>query len=284
VAALLSVLVRPATAGDLDGSTVTEVSATTTSTGIRIELTAWSDGRTVSVGSNPLAECTIVTDLDGPAAIDYAGGRGILVGITNPEMETSDATYAFVSCPERIFNGFNWAVWEQGDPPPPVVIDALAAAARAAIAIPPLTPQSAPDGIATPFLTQLPVWLWVPEASWVPVSGTASLAGLGLSVTATATPVSTDWVTGAEEGNALRCRAGTPWQPGLDDDATGCSATYGTTTPPGTTIDLSVTTTYDIAFACTPGLCDAAAINLPGFAVTVARPVTVTEARGVITR
>ncbi len=265
-----------------------ELEATTaaaaTSTGYTIEVAAWAGGSTVPLGSNPLRNCVIVGGLDGFAVTEYAGGRGIDLGIIDADTASSDATWVFMSCLHRVLGGFDWVVWEAGDPPPPVVVEALAAAARAAIEIPPLTPQSAPDGFDTPFLTQLPVWLWVPAESWVPLTGTASLPELGLTITATATPSTTDWVTGAEEGDTLTCEAGTPWQPGLDDDATDCSATYGTTTPPGTTIDLTVTTTYGIAFTCTPGLCDPADIDLPGFAVTVARPVTITEARGVISR
>lgn len=282
--AFVVVLISPGTAlaGKGDELEAT-IAATETSTGVNIELAAWSDGNGVLLGSNPLAGCVIVAGLSGPEAIDLAGATGIAIGITNPEMENGDeTTYVFISCPERIFGGFAWAVWEEGDPPPDVVIDALAAAARANIVIPPLTPESAPDGLDTPFLTQLPVWLWVPAESWVPLAGSASLPELGLTITATATPTTTDWITGPEAEDAFSCEAGTPWEPGLDDDATDCSATYGFTTPPGTTIDLTVTTTYAIAFTCTPGLCDPAAIDLPGFAVTVARPVTVTEARGVI--
>ncbi len=250
---------------------------------LEIGIDAWDGGTGVDFGPNPLAGCVFVPGLTGAEAIDYAGGTGITIGITNPEMENAvDTTYVFVSCPGRIFNEFGWAVWEEGEPVPAVVIDALAAAARADIVIPALTPESAPDGLDTPFLTQLPVWLWVPADSWVPLTGAASIPELGLTVTATATPVTTDWVTGPDQDDAFTCGAGTPWEVGLDDDATDCSATFGTTTPPGTTIDLSVTTTYDIGFACTPGLCDPAAIDIDGFAVTVARPVTITEARGVI--
>lgn len=255
-----------------------------TSTGYTIEVTAWTDGGTVSLGPNPLRDCVIVAGLDGLAVTEYAGGRGINTGVIDAEIASSDATWVFMSCRDRVLDGFTWAVWEDGEPPPTPVIEALAAAARAAIEIPALTPESAPDGLDTPFLTQLPVWLWIPAESWVPLTGTASLPELGLTITATATPATTDWITGAEEGDTLTCEAGTPWEPGLDDDATDCSATYGTTTPPGTTIDLSVTTTYGIAFSCTPGLCDPADIDLPGFAVTVARPVTITEARGAISR
>ncbi len=261
-----------------------EVDFTPTATGVVFGVSAWSGGKSIPVGTNPLTGCVILGGLSGEAAIDYAGAKGILVGITDPEMAVSDSTYIFVSCPDRIFNGFNWAVWEQGEPAPPAVIDALSDAARSAISVPELTPQTAPDGINTPFLTQLPVWLWLPESSWVPVSGTASLANLGLSITATATPISTDWATGADVNATVSCTAGTAWLDGLEDDDTDCTATYTETTPVGTTIDLTVTTNYDIAFACTPGLCDPAAINLPGLAITVSRPVTVTEARGLIIR
>ncbi len=281
--AVLLLITAPAGVGDDNFDA--EVNATPTATGVVFGVEAWSDGGVVPVGANPLRGCTIIGNLTGGAAIDYAGARGIVLGITDPELEGSEQSYVFISCPDRVFNGFNWAVWEEGEPPPSAVIDALAAAARSAIAVPDLTPQTAPDGLATPFLTQLPVWLWVPEASWVPVSGTASLPEIGLAVTATATPIETTWRTGATEDgtdHGITCGAGTPWAPGLDDSATDCSTVYEQTTPPGTSIDLSVTTTYDIAFACTPGLCDPAAIALPGLAITVARPVTVTEARGVI--
>lgn len=284
--------VTPVGAGAGNGSYDAEASATPTSTGVVIEVQAWSGGGTVSIGSNPLAECTFVAGLDGPTVIDYAGGRGILLGITDPTMETSEAVYVFVSCPTPVFNGFAWAVWEQTDPPPPAVIDALVRAARASIEVPDLTPRSAPDGLDTPFLTQLPVWLWVAPASWTPVSATAALPEIALSVTATATPLRTDWLAAGANSIApdtdLRasttCAAGTPWAEGLSDADTDCTVTFTGTTPPGTTVDLSVTTTYDLTFACTPGLCDPDAIDLPDLAVTVTRPVTVTEARGIIVR
>lgn len=236
------------------------------------------------LGSNPLVDCVLIGGLSGLEVTEYAGGKGILLEVILPDVASSDSTYVFMSCADRVLGGFNWTVWEEGDSPPPEVIEALAVAARNSITIPALTPESAPDGLDTPFLTQLPVWLWVPEASWAPVSGTAALPEIGLSITATATPVETEWLTGAEGDATIVCDAGTPWQPGLDDSETDCAVTYGDTTAPGVTFDLSVTTTFDIGFTCTPGLCDPADIDLPGFTVTVARPVTVTEARGVISR
>lgn len=281
---MILVLVREASAGGLDDQGGTDFSAEQNGDTLEIGITAWDDGNGVALGPNPLAGCIFVPGLTGPEAIDYAGATGIAVGITNPEMENPEAvtTYVFISCPTRVFGGFAWAVWEEGEPVPDIVIDALAAAARADIVIPALTPESAPDGLDTPFLTQLPVWLWVPADSWVPLTGSASIPELGLTITATATPITTNWVTGPDPDDSFTCEAGTPWKAGLDDGATDCSATFGDTTPAGTTIDLTVTTNYDIGFACTPGLCDPADIDLDGFNVTVARPVTVTEARGVI--
>lgn len=257
-----------------------------TNTEVSFEVGATFDGSDFGpLGSNPLVDCVLIGGLTGLEVTEYAGGRGILLEVVIPEIASSEATYVFMSCANRVLGGFDWTVWEEGDPPPPEVLEALAVAARNSITIPALTPESAPDGLDTPFLTQLPVWLWVPEASWAPVSGTAALPEIGLSITATATPIETEWLTGAtDEAATLVCDAGTPWQPGLDEDATDCAVTYGETTAPGVTIDLSVTTTFDIAFSCTPGLCDPADIDLPGFVVTVARPVTVTEARGVISR
>lgn len=275
-----------ALAAGVDEQGETGFSAGTNEDGAVVGIIHAADGsENVDFGPNPLEGCNIVSGLSGADAIDYAGAFGILVGITNPEMEIeSDATYVFISCPERIFGNFRWAVWEEGEDVPGDVVDALTAAARSALVIPALIPETAPDGLDTPFLTQLPVWLWVPAEDWVANDGTASLPGLGLWITATATPVTTDWATGSDDDPTIQCEAGTPWEPGLDDDATDCSVTYGTTTPPGTTFDLSVSTTYDVEFTCSPGLCPPA--GLPGeiFTVTVARPVTVTEARGVISR
>lgn len=283
--AILAVLGSSGIAGAATGDAFddTQVSVGSNDTGYTLEINAWDAGGGVALAPDPLRDCVFISGLSGLEVTEYAGGRGIELGVIDPDMADSDlVTWVFMSCDARVFGGFTWAVWEEGDPPPAPVINALAASARASIVIPPLTPESAPDGLDTPFLTQLPVWLWVPADSWVPLTGSASLPALGLTITATATPSTTEWVTGAEEGGTLICEAGTPWEPGLDDDLSDCAAIYGTTTPPGTTIDLTVTTTYGIAFTCTPGLCNPAAINLPGFAVTVARPVTITEARGVI--
>lgn len=261
-----------------------------TSEGRRIEV-AISAGGSVSVvlGDNPLASCVFVADLDGPAVIDYAGGLGIELGITNPEMETAVGAdgnpqgYVFVSCREPVFSGFGWAVWTVGDPVPDEVLEALGDAAVAAIELDVPTPQTAPDGLAIPFLTQLPVWLWVPPETWTAASATAALPDLGVSVTATATPTLTRWDTGAGDDRIIECDAGIPWSPELDDDQTSCLVTYTSTTPPGSTLDLAVATTYDVSIVCSFGPCPPG-VDLQPVTVAASRPITVTEARGVITR
>ena len=55
-------------------------------------------------------------------------------------------------------------------------------------------------------LTNLPTWLWINPAEWVPESKTATVPGE--SVTATATPVSVTWHPG--DGSTVTCQGGYP--------------------------------------------------------------------------
>jgi hypothetical protein len=75
-------------------------------------------------------------------------------------------------------------------------------------------------------LVGVPVWLWIPEDSWVPVSATAAVPGV--AVTATARPVSVTWDFGP--GGQVTCSGpGTPFRPGIDDPAKGspdCGITF----------------------------------------------------------
>ncbi len=279
-ATILGLLVSPVAAAIGDETQ----GVTSSSNGNRIEVTVsgWESGG-VRVGRDLLAGCTVVAGLTGAEVLDLAGGRGIVLGITNPEMASSDASFVFMSCRNRVLGAFDWTVWEQGEPIPDEVIDAVARAARAAIEIPHLEPQAAPDGLDVPFLTQLPVWLWVPSSSWVEQTATASLPEIGLWVTATASPVETRWQTGAD-GPELTCGPGTPWSAGRPDTDATCATTYTSVTEPGETIQLSVTTSFDVGFTCTPVVCDPADIDLGGVDVTSARPVTVTTAVGLVTR
>ena len=75
-------------------------------------------------------------------------------------------------------------------PPDPAV---LAALARQTLGLPSPVIRSSPAQAALQ-LTNLPTWLWINPAEWVPESKTATVPGE--SVTATATPVSVTWHPG----------------------------------------------------------------------------------------
>jgi hypothetical protein len=75
-------------------------------------------------------------------------------------------------------------------------------------------------------LVNLPTWLWL-SSGWGPVVATASVPGV--SVTATATPISVSWSMG--DGNTVMCTgAGTPFRPGTDPKASSpdCGHIYRT--------------------------------------------------------
>jgi hypothetical protein len=77
-------------------------------------------------------------------------------------------------------------------------------------------------------LVNLPTWLWV--GAWQPKRATARVPGV--SVTATATPVSVFWQTG--DGASLTCRGpGTAWNEALPAEAASptCGHTYRAPSP-----------------------------------------------------
>ena len=83
-----------------------------------------------------------------------------------------------------------------GAPDPAV----LAALARQTLGLPSPVIRSSPAQNALQ-LTNLPTWLWINPAEWVPESKTATVPGE--SVTATATPVSVTWHPGRREHGDL---------------------------------------------------------------------------------
>lgn len=96
-------------------------------------------------------------------------------------------------------------------------------------------------------LVFVPTWLWVDGSSWGRRSATASVPGL--SVTATATPVSVSWSTG--DGATVRCRgAGTPWRPGGDPLARSpdCGHTYTRASGSGV-FTVRATVTWKVSWA-----------------------------------
>ncbi|WP_235498513.1 MULTISPECIES: hypothetical protein [Frankiaceae] len=105
-----------------------------------------------------------------------------------------------------------------------------------------------PD-VETVQLVGVPVWLWVDAASWMSVSATASVPGV--SVTATARPVSVVWDFGS--GGQVRCAGpGRAFQAGVDDPAamSECAIrfTRGSAGEPGGRFPLTVTVSWQVGW------------------------------------
>ncbi|OHV23992.1 hypothetical protein BBK14_23720 [Parafrankia soli] len=95
----------------------------------------------------------------------------------------------------------------------------------------------------------VPVWLWI-SGGWGPVSATAAVPGV--SVTATARPVSVLWDFGA--GGQVRCAGpGRAFRPGVDDPAAGseCSIAFAHSSAgqPGGRFPVTVTVTWQVGWA-----------------------------------
>lgn len=129
-------------------------------------------------------------------------------------------------------------------------------------------------------LVNLPTWLAVSSASWGARSATVSVPGV--SVTATARPVSVVWSTG--DGARLTCRGpGTVYR--ADDDPSAASPTCGHTylassaTAPGGVYVVSATVSWSVSWA---GAGQAG--TFPGLTTTATVRVPVAESQALITR
>jgi len=91
----------------------------------------------------------------------------------------------------------------------------------------------------------VPVWLWIDAAGWRSVSATAAVPGV--SVTATATPVSVVWDFGGA-GRVTCVGPGSPFRPGVDDPA-GSSPTCGFTPGRPGRWPVTVTESWRVAWA-----------------------------------
>jgi hypothetical protein len=130
-------------------------------------------------------------------------------------------------------------------PPDPAV---LAALARQTLGLPSPVIRSSPAQNALQ-LTNLPTWLWINPAEWVPESKTATVPGE--SVTATATPVSVTWHPG--DGSTVTCQgAGTPYASADNPAAASpdCGHTYTSSSAgqPGGAFQATATITWDITW------------------------------------
>jgi hypothetical protein len=132
----------------------------------------------------------------------------------------------------------------QGLPDPAV----LAALARQTLGLPSPVIRSSPAENALQ-LTNLPTWLWINPAEWVPESKTATVPGE--SVTATATPVSVTWHPG--DGSTVTCQgAGTPYSSADNPAAASpdCGHTYTASSAgqPGGAFRATATITWDVTW------------------------------------
>lgn len=105
----------------------------------------------------------------------------------------------------------------------------LAESARDRLSLPAVGLGMSPVGDQ---LVGLPTWLWIDTSGWVPVSRTVSVPGV--SVTATATPMSVVWSTG--DGGSVVCEGpGTPYTTTASPEAPSpdCGHTYREVSPEG---------------------------------------------------
>ena len=137
-----------------------------------------------------------------------------------------------------------------GNNPAPVLPapGVLAALARQTLGLPGPVIRSSPAQNALQ-LTNLPTWLWINPAEWVPESKTATVPGE--SVTATATPVSVTWHPG--DGSTVTCQgAGTPYTSADNPAAASpdCGHTYTTSSAgqPGGAFQATATITWDVTW------------------------------------
>lgn len=139
---------------------------------------------------------------------------------------------------------------QEGGAPQPTPAQ-LAQMARDQLRLPSPEIESSP---ANEQLVGLPTWLWLDREGWGSVSATASVPGV--SVTATARPVSVDWAMG--DGNSVTCKGpGTPYdamrqkQASPSSTSPDCGHTYRTSSAgqPDNAYPVSATVHWTVTWA-----------------------------------
>jgi hypothetical protein len=260
----------PAAAGDPWGS----VDCTKEPTNPQCVITVGTTDAPGSKGSNGTSACKDVLGRVVPCFVEGAGwyggdgcyyqlamgtdlaGANALGGVPNPP----GAWYVGV-CGYPPVPGFTrFRVF--GTPPGPQL---LADEAVRALRLPSPVIRVNP-ALPAPQIVFLPTWVWLGADSWGLRSASASVPGM--SVTATATPVTLVLSTG--DGGSMTCSGpGTPWTSGTDPAKVSptCGHTY-TTLPAGGTYTLRATVTWEISWAgggatgTVPALTTTAAVDL----------------------
>ncbi|MCA1684101.1 MAG: hypothetical protein LC708_03110 [Actinobacteria bacterium] len=161
--------------------------------------------------------------------------------------------------------------------PPVASPEVLARQARSMLTLPDVLIRVSPAGDQ---LVGLPSWLAVDPASWQTRSATASVPGV--SVTATARPVTATWLMG--DGNSVVCHGpGTVWRPGWDPAAASpdCGYRYvrSSAGAPGAAFPVTVTISWQVSWA---GAGQSGTV--PGLTTTGGVRLRVAESQTVITR
>lgn len=122
----------------------------------------------------------------------------------------------------------------------------VAQTARRQLRLPAPVIAASPSGTQ---LVRLPTWLWL-SGGWLQSSATASVPGV--SVTATAKPVTVHWSMG--DGNTVTCTgSGTPYQAGADpaSGSPDCGHTYlrSSAREPGQVFAVSATVQWSVTWS-----------------------------------
>lgn len=145
-----------------------------------------------------------------------------LLGLTGLQRGTEPGRWLIRRCvdPERgETSDVRWAAPPASRTAPPIAL-ARQALGYAPLALPAIgiSPAANLDQ-----LVNVPTWLWIDPAAWVPTSTNASAGGV--TVTTTATPQRVKWETG--DGDQVSCDGpGTAYDPTRPDAEPGCSHTY----------------------------------------------------------
>jgi hypothetical protein len=227
-------------------------------------------GDTIVGDKSNLAECSYVkSDYEPPTG-------GAIPASYSPVMEQHDAALpvVFVSSDADVWQAQadrsqagSWYVWmcsragvadalyrppvwiPEGQEPEAAQLpspEELAQMAHQQLRLPEPSIAASPSGDQ---LVNLPTWLWLSDG-WGPVSATASVPGV--SVTATATPISVTWSTG--DGATVTCTgAGTPFDPGSDPRAPSpdCGHTYrsSSASQPGQAFPVTATVHWTVSWS-----------------------------------
>jgi hypothetical protein len=168
------------------------------------------------------------------------------------------------------------AVYRVGDP---AIVAVMRRRAEEFLVVPVPRPRLAPP-VGVDHLVGVPEFLAVDAAGFVPMSATAAIPGV--SVTVTATPVLTRWEFG--NGDSRVCGgAGVPWSAGMSVSG-ACTYTFerASTSPadPDGVFGVTVATVWQRSWSCTPG-CGGGV--LPQLLRPTGFPLTVRQAQAQIT-